>query len=154
MFDPSLTLSVRVSLFFVIVWFLVLSVVGSRVQSEAARLEGELALALEELERSRVAEQKALEARMAASARLTRLEKVREKVRSKEWRLAEQGLRELELEEAKMDSVREEAETVRTPVVDPVDDPARLSPSTDPFVFGSFSMMPDPFSSDTPIPFP
>ena len=84
MFDPSLTLSVRVSLFFVVVWFLVLSVVGSRVQSEAARLEGELALALEELERSRVAEQKALEARMAASARLTRLKKVYKKVRLKE----------------------------------------------------------------------
>jgi len=84
MFDPSLTLSVRVSLFFVIVWFLVLSVVGSRVQSEAARLKGELALALEELERLQVAEQKALKARMAASARLTRLEKVREKVHLKE----------------------------------------------------------------------
>jgi hypothetical protein len=111
-------------------------------------------LALEELERSRVAEQKALAARMAASARLVRLEKVREKVRSKEWRLAEQGLRELEAEEAKKGSDQEEAEATRTPAVDPLDSPSRLSPSTDSFVFGSFSMLPDPFSCDTPVPFP
>jgi hypothetical protein len=52
-----------------------------------------------------------------------------------------------------MDSVREEAETVCTPVVDPVDNPARLSPSTNPFIFSSFSIIPNPFSSNTPIPF-
>jgi hypothetical protein len=90
---------------------------------------------------------------MAASARLTRLKKVCKKVRLKEWRLAEQGLRKLKLEEAKMDSVREEAEIVRTPVVDPVDNPARLSPLTNPFVFSSFSIIPNLFSSNTPIPF-
>jgi cell division protein FtsL len=88
MFDPSLTLSIRVLLFFVIVWFLVLSVIGSHIQSEAAHLKGELALTLEELKCSQVAEQKALKARMAASARLTRLKKVCKKVRLKEWRLA------------------------------------------------------------------
>ena len=41
---------------------------------------------------------------MAASARLTRLKRVREKVRLKEWCLVEQGLRKLKLEEAKKDS--------------------------------------------------
>jgi hypothetical protein len=52
-----------------------------------------------------------------------------------------------------MDSVQEEAETVRTPVVNPVDNPARLSPLTNPFIFSSFSIIPNPFSSNTPIPF-
>jgi hypothetical protein len=52
-----------------------------------------------------------------------------------------------------MDFVQEEAETARTPVVDPVDDPARLSPSTNPFIFSSFLIIPNPFSSNTPIPF-
>jgi hypothetical protein len=52
-----------------------------------------------------------------------------------------------------MDSVPEEAETVYTLVVNPVDNPARLSPSTNPFVFSSFSIIPNPFSSNTPIPF-
>jgi hypothetical protein len=42
---------------------------------------------------------------MAASAWLTYLKKVCKKVRLKEWRLAKQGLYELELEEAKIDSV-------------------------------------------------
>jgi hypothetical protein len=100
------------------------------------------------------AQRRAFELHQTAFARLIYLKKVREKVRSKEFRLIEQGLCKLEAEEAKMDSVQGEAETAHTPVVDPVDDPARLSPSTDPFVFGSFSMMPDPFSSDTPVPFP
>jgi hypothetical protein len=78
---------------------------------------------------------------MAASARLTRLKKVRKKARLKEWRLAEQGLCKLRLEEAKKDSNQEEAETTRTPVVDPLD-------------FSSFSILPKSFSSDTPVPFP
>jgi hypothetical protein len=90
---------------------------------------------------------------MAASAWLTYLEKVRKKVRLKEWRLAEQGLRKLKAEEAKTDFVQEEAETARTPVVDPVDNPARLLPLTDPFVFSSFLVIPNPFSSNTPVPF-
>jgi hypothetical protein len=85
---------------------------------------------------------------------LLRLKKVHKKVRSKELKLAKQGLCELKAEEAKMDSVQEEAETVRTPVVDPVDNPARLSPSANPFIFSSFSILPNPFSSNTPIPFP
>jgi hypothetical protein len=52
-----------------------------------------------------------------------------------------------------MDSVREEAEIVYTLVVDPVDNPACLLPLTDLFIFSSFSIIPDPFSSNTPIPF-
>jgi hypothetical protein len=51
-----------------------------------------------------------------------------------------------------MNSVREEAETVRIPVVDPVDNPARLSPLTNLFIFSSFSIIPNLFSSNTPIP--
>jgi hypothetical protein len=52
-----------------------------------------------------------------------------------------------------MDSVQEAAETVHTPAVDPVDNPARLLPLTDPFIFSSFSIIPDLFSSNTPVPF-
>jgi hypothetical protein len=52
-----------------------------------------------------------------------------------------------------MDSVLGEAEIVYTPVVDPIDDPARLSPLTNPFVFSSFLILPNLFSSNTPIPF-
>jgi hypothetical protein len=74
-------------------------------------------------------------------------------VRLKKWRLAKQGLYKLKLEEAKMDSVLEEAETVYTPVVDPVDNLAYLLPLTNPFIFNSFSIIPNPFSSNTPIPF-
>jgi len=145
----------RVSLVFEVCDFLVLSVVGSRVTVEAARLEGELSLALDELERARVAEQRALQARMAASARLTRLEKVREKVRSKEFRLVEQGLRELEAEERK-DSTQVVEETAHTPAVVSSDLPsAHPLPSTDPFAFDpSFSMLPDFLGGDTPVSFP
>jgi len=74
-------------------------------------------------------------------------------VRSKELRLVEQGLRELKAKKAKMDSNLKEAETVYTPAVDPLDDPARLLPLTNPFIFGSFLILPNPFSSNTPIPF-
>jgi hypothetical protein len=90
---------------------------------------------------------------MAASTRLTCLKKVYKKVRLKEWRLAEQGLYKLKAKEAKMDSVQEEAETACTLVVDPVDNPARLLPSTNPFIFSSFLIIPNLFSSNTPIPF-
>ena len=41
---------------------------------------------------------------MAASTRLTYLKRVYKKVYLKEWRLIEQGLRKLKLEEAKKDS--------------------------------------------------
>jgi hypothetical protein len=39
------------------------------------------------------------------------------------------------------------------PVVDPIDNPARLSPLTNPFIFSSFLILPNLFSSNTPIPF-
>jgi hypothetical protein len=38
-------------------------------------------------------------------------------------------------------------------VVDPVDNPARLLPLTNPFIFSSFSIIPNPFFSNTPLPF-
>ena len=90
---------------------------------------------------------------MAASARLTYLKRVCKKVCLKEWRLIEQGLYKLKLEEAKKDSVLEEAEIICILVVDLVGNPARLLPLTNPFVFSSFLILPDPFSSNTPIPF-
>jgi hypothetical protein len=52
-----------------------------------------------------------------------------------------------------MDSVLGEAETVCTLVVDPVDNPAYLLPLTNPFIFSSFSIIPNLFSSNTLIPF-
>ncbi len=52
-----------------------------------------------------------------------------------------------------MDSNLGEAEIARTPVVDPLDNPAYLLPLTNPFIFGSFSILPNLFSSNTPIPF-
>jgi hypothetical protein len=90
---------------------------------------------------------------MAASARLLRLKKVRKKVRSKEWRLAKQGLRKLKAKEAKKNSNYKEAETTYTLAVDPLDNPARLLPLTNSFIFGSFLILPNPFSYNTPIPF-
>ena len=52
-----------------------------------------------------------------------------------------------------MDSNLEEAEITYTPVVDPVDNLAYLLPLINPFVFSSFLMLPNPFSSNTPVPF-
>ena len=52
-----------------------------------------------------------------------------------------------------MDSNLEEVETVRTPAVDPLDNLACLSPLTNPFIFGSFLILPNLFSSNTPVPF-
>jgi hypothetical protein len=52
-----------------------------------------------------------------------------------------------------MDSILEEAEIVYTPAVNPIDNPARLLPLTNPFIFSSFSIIPNLFSSNTPIPF-
>ena len=46
-------------------------------------------------------ERRLYEARSVAASRLSRLEKVREKLRSKEYRLREQGVLELEAEEEK-----------------------------------------------------
>ena len=60
----------------------------------AARLE--LQKLRNKEDRVREEERYIYKARSAASARLSRLEKVYEKVRSKEYRLVEQGLRELE----------------------------------------------------------
>jgi vacuolar-type H+-ATPase subunit I/STV1 len=82
------------------------------VTAAAEKLDGELSMALDELRRTREleqqaqeVEQRACEARLNASARLLRLEKVREKVRSKEYRLVEQGLKELKVEEQKASEV-------------------------------------------------
>jgi hypothetical protein len=84
----------------------------SRFQSEAEKLESSLEAARAELRRSSEESARLLEAQcrafelhQTAFARLIRLKKVREKVRSKEFRLVEQGLYKLEAEEAKMDSV-------------------------------------------------
>ena len=52
-----------------------------------------------------------------------------------------------------MDSVLEEAETVYTLVVVSFNNLAPLLPLTNPFIFNSFSILPNPFSSNTPIPF-
>src|SRR3984885_15509165 len=81
------------------------------------------------------------------------LEKVRKKICFKEWRLIEQGLQKLEVEEAKIDLVPEEAEIVYTPVVVSFNNPAYLLPLANSFIFSSFLILPNPFSSNTPIPF-
>jgi hypothetical protein len=73
----------------------------SRVQSAAEKLEGELSEALAEVHRRSDEASRALRAQLDAHARLTRLQKVREKVRSKEHRLVEQGMSELEAEKRK-----------------------------------------------------
>ena len=52
-----------------------------------------------------------------------------------------------------MDSILEVAETVYTLVVVSLNNPARLLPLTNPFIFSSFLILPNPFSSNTPIPF-
>jgi hypothetical protein len=39
------------------------------------------------------------------------------------------------------------------PVVDPIDNLAHLSPLTNPFIFSLFLILPNLFSSNTPIPF-
>ena len=74
-------------------------------------------------------------------------------MRSKELRLVEQGLSKLKAKEAKIGSNPEEVETTYILAVNLVDNPACLLPLTNPFVFGSFSMLPNLFSSDTPVPF-
>ena len=74
-------------------------------------------------------------------------------MRSKELKLAKQGLRKLKAKKAKTDSNLKEAETTCTPVVDPINNPACLSPLTNPFIFSSFLILPNLFSSNTPIPF-
>ena len=52
-----------------------------------------------------------------------------------------------------MDSVLEEAETTYILVVVSSNNSARLLPLTNPFIFSSFLILPNPFSSNTPIPF-
>ena len=52
-----------------------------------------------------------------------------------------------------MDSVPEEAETVYTLVVVSSNNLARLLPLANPFIFSSFLILPNLFSSNTPIPF-
>ena len=74
-------------------------------------------------------------------------------MRSKELHLVEQGLSKLKAKEAKIDSNPKEVETVYTPIVDPLNNPAYLLPLTNLFIFSSFLILPNPFSSNTPIPF-
>ena len=52
-----------------------------------------------------------------------------------------------------MDLVSEEVETVYTLAVVSSNNPAYLLPLTNFFIFGSFLILPNPFSSNTPIPF-
>ena len=59
----------------------------------------------------------------------------------------------LKAKEAKMDSILEEAKTVYILVVVSSNNLAYLLPLTNPFIFSSFLILPNPFSSNTPIPF-
>jgi len=59
----------------------------------------------------------------------------------------------LEAKEAKMDLTPEAAEIVYTLVVVSSNNPARLLPLTNSFIFSFFLILPNPFSSNTPIPF-
>ena len=52
-----------------------------------------------------------------------------------------------------MDYTLEEAETVYILVVVSSNDPAYLLPLTNPFIFSSFLILPNPFFSNTSIPF-
>ena len=52
-----------------------------------------------------------------------------------------------------MDSVLREAKIVYILVVVSFNNPARLLPLTNPFIFGSFLILPNLFSFNTPIPF-
>ena len=52
-----------------------------------------------------------------------------------------------------MDSVLEGAETVYILVVVSFNNPARLLPLTNPFIFSSFLILPNLFSFNTSIPF-
>jgi len=55
--------------------------------------------------------------------------------------------------EAKKDPNLEEVEITYTLAVDSIDFPARLLPLANSFIFSSFLILPNPFSSNTPIPF-
>ena len=74
-------------------------------------------------------------------------------MRFKEFCFAKQGLYKLKAKEAKKDYSLEEAETTYIPVVVSPNNPARLLPLTNPFTFSSFLILPNLFSSNTPIPF-
>jgi len=101
----------------------------------------------DEDDRAREEERRRFDARLAASARLSRLEKVHEKIRSKELRLVEQGLRELESEER--DSSPKDPETVlHSPVVGSLT--ALRSLSANSFFNPSFSLLLNLISSNTP----
>jgi hypothetical protein len=75
---------------------------------------------------------------------------VRKKVRSKEWKLVEQGL--AELGDERTDSLQSEKETTPSSsgVFRSPESPLGGSFFGDP----SLSMLPGLFSSDTPVPFP
>ena len=77
---------------------------------------------------------------MAVSTQLTHLEKVYEKIHSKEYHFMEQDLYELKAEEAevaKMGSIPTVVETAYTLVVESLSLMAHLLPLADPFFFNS-----------------
>jgi len=84
---------------------------------------------------------------MAASAWLTCLKKVHEKIHFKEYCFVEQGLCELETEEvvvAKMGSIPTEVEIADTPVMESLSLAVHLSLLVDLFFFNSsFFQLPD-----------
>ena len=75
------------------------------------------------------------------------------KVCFKKFCFIKQGLYKLKAKKAKKDSVLEEAETVYMPVVVSPSNPAYLLPLANPFIFSSFFILPNLFSSNTSIPF-
>jgi len=86
---------------------------------------------------------------MAASAYLTCLKKVHKKIRSKEYRLVEQGLYNLKAEEARTGSNRGGLGTApHTPAAESLVAPG--SPLADLFFNPSFSLLPDLLSFNTP----
>ena len=93
-------------------------------------------------------------AQLSAHAWLTCLEKVCEKICSKEYRLVEQSLYELETEEAevaKTGSIPTEVEIADTSVVESLSLAVHLLPLIDLFFFNSFFFqLPDLLFYDTP----
>ena len=101
-------------------------------------LWGEQEHAFAEFQHFCVEESYIFDAQLSAYAQLTHLEKVRERIHSKKYCLVEQGLCELEAEEAKMGSNPAEVETADTPVVESLSSAVYLSLLADLFLFDSF----------------
>ena len=74
-------------------------------------------------------------------------------MRFKKFYLVKQDLYKLKAKKAKKDYSLEEAETVYTLVVVSSNNLAYLLPLTNPSIFSSFLILPNLFSSNTPIPF-